>query len=145
VDDIRVVDDDMQAKGRQFKSTPVTITEPTNPLVGSPRGYLWGLEGMRLELLPMAKEGKSGALRSLGNVSRQSPTPPGGSCYDTGTRGVESGGTHHGTGMRADLSPRRECRLRGPGGIITQGHRAVSYLRFSFRDIATPSRGNNRS
>lgn len=48
--------DDMKAKGLQFTSTPVTITEPTNPLVGSPRVYLWGLESRRLELLRKAKE-----------------------------------------------------------------------------------------
>ena len=48
--------DDMKAKGLQFTSTPVTITEPTNLLVGSPRVYLWGLESRRLELLRMAKE-----------------------------------------------------------------------------------------
>ena len=56
VDDIRAMYEDMRAKGVQFKSTPVTITDPTNPLVGSQLVYLWGPEGMTLELLQMAKE-----------------------------------------------------------------------------------------
>jgi hypothetical protein len=55
VDDIRVMYDDMTAKGVQFKSAPVTITDPTNPLMGSQLVYLWGPEGMTLELLQMAK------------------------------------------------------------------------------------------
>jgi hypothetical protein len=48
--------EDMKAKGVQFKSAPVTITDPTNPLVGSQLVYLWGPEGMTLELLQMAKD-----------------------------------------------------------------------------------------
>jgi hypothetical protein len=40
----------------QFKSAPVMITDTTNPIAGSQLVYLWGPEGMTLELLQMAKK-----------------------------------------------------------------------------------------
>ncbi len=55
VDEIGVMYDEMRAKGVHFKSAPVAITDPTNPMVGSQLVYLWGPEGMTLELLQMAK------------------------------------------------------------------------------------------
>ncbi len=56
VDDMTTTYEDMKAQGVEFKSAPVTITDPSNPLVGSQLVYLWGPEGMTLELLQLAKE-----------------------------------------------------------------------------------------
>jgi catechol 2,3-dioxygenase-like lactoylglutathione lyase family enzyme len=56
VDDIMAMYEDMKAKGVQFKSAPVMITDTTNPIAGSQLVYLWGPEGMTLELLQMANK-----------------------------------------------------------------------------------------
>ena len=51
VDDINAMYEDMKRKGAQFKSPPCQNTDESNPMVGWQLVYLWGPEGMTLELV----------------------------------------------------------------------------------------------
>ena len=55
VDDINTMYQDMGKKGVQFKSPPNEITDKTNPMVGYQIVYLWGPEGMTLEMVQAPK------------------------------------------------------------------------------------------
>jgi len=55
VDDIKGMYESMKQKGVQFKSAPVTIDDKANPMIGWQIVYLWGPEGMTLELVQAPK------------------------------------------------------------------------------------------
>jgi len=56
VDDINAMYEDMKRKGVQFKSPPCRNTDKTHPMVGWQLVYLWGPEGMTLELVQAPKK-----------------------------------------------------------------------------------------
>ena len=55
VDDINGMYEDLKQKGVQFKSPPIKNTDESNPMVGWQMVYLWGPEGMTLELVQAPK------------------------------------------------------------------------------------------
>lgn len=56
VDDIQAMYQDMSRKGVQFKSPPYKIADKTNPMFGTQIVYLWGPEGMTLELAQLPQK-----------------------------------------------------------------------------------------
>ncbi len=51
VDDINETYNNLKQKGVQFKSPPCKVTDESNPMFGWQLVYLWGPEGMTLELV----------------------------------------------------------------------------------------------
>jgi len=56
VDDIVGMYEDMKRKGAQFKSPPCQITDKSNPMIGWQMVFVWGPEGMTLELVQAPKK-----------------------------------------------------------------------------------------
>lgn len=56
VDDIAETYENMKRKGVQFKSPPCSVADESNPMFGWQLVYLWGPEGMTLELVQAPKK-----------------------------------------------------------------------------------------